>query len=110
MTEESASDKYVVKWSEEDQEFVGLHKDHPYLSFLAKTEEGALKGIYKLVYDVYVDENFSDEKLLVMSNHEIAENSSAATGIRISVKEAKLRFGAHIIHEIIDKGSAIIDT
>lgn len=110
MAEESTPDKYIVKWSEEDREFVGLHKDYPSLSWLAKTEEEALNGIYKLVYDVYVDENFSDEKLLVMSKHEITEDTAAATGSRISVKEAKLRFGAHIIHEIIDKGSAIINT
>ena len=36
---------YKVIWSEEDKEFVGTCDKFPSLSYLAKTEEEALKGI-----------------------------------------------------------------
>ena len=49
MRKENVLDKYKVIWSEEDQEFVGLHEDYPSLSWLANTEEKALNGIRKLV-------------------------------------------------------------
>lgn len=49
MRKENVLDKYKVIWSEEDQEFVGLHEDYPSLSWLANTEEKASEGIRKLV-------------------------------------------------------------
>jgi len=49
MAEECTSDKYLVKWSEEDREFVGTHFDYPSLSWLDKTEDKASNGIHKLV-------------------------------------------------------------
>jgi len=49
MAEKCSSDKYLVKWSEEDREFVGTHSDYPSLSWLAKTEDKASEGIHKLV-------------------------------------------------------------
>lgn len=41
--------KYKVKWSEEDGEFVGTCSDYPSLSWLAKTEKEASEGIRELV-------------------------------------------------------------
>lgn len=101
-------DKYKVFWSEEDKEFVGIHEDFPSLSFLAKTEKEAEKGIYKLVYDYYVEENFPDDKILGISEYEVFERTPKSKGQTITVKEAKERFGERIISEIIDFGSAII--
>jgi len=40
---------YTVQWSEEDGEHVGLCKEFPSLSWVAKTPEEALKGIQELV-------------------------------------------------------------
>lgn len=46
---------YRVTWSEEDGEFVGLCAEFPSLSWLAKTPEGAMKGIRKVVIKVLRD-------------------------------------------------------
>jgi predicted HicB family RNase H-like nuclease len=46
---------YRVTWSEEDQEYVGLCAEFPSLSWLARTPEGALKGVRKLVGEVVDD-------------------------------------------------------
>jgi predicted HicB family RNase H-like nuclease len=46
---------YRVMWSEEDNEYVGLCAELPSLSWLAKTQEAALKGIRKVVADVVSD-------------------------------------------------------
>ncbi len=46
---------YRVGWSEEDGEFVGTCVEFPSLSWLDKRQEGALKGIRKLVVDCLKD-------------------------------------------------------
>ncbi len=46
---------YRVTWSAEDKEYVGLCAEFPSLSWLAKTPEGALKGIRKVVAGVIED-------------------------------------------------------
>lgn len=46
---------YRVTWSSEDSEHVGLCAEFPSLSWLARTPEGALKGIRKAVADVLTD-------------------------------------------------------
>ncbi|VAW88435.1 HicB [hydrothermal vent metagenome] len=50
-------DKYAyrVLWSEEDQEYVGLCSELSSLSWLAITQEKALKGIKKLVAECVSD-------------------------------------------------------
>ena len=50
-------DKYTyrVMWSEEDNEYVGLCAEFPSLSWLAKTQEGALIGIRDTVKQVLID-------------------------------------------------------
>ena len=50
-------DKYTyrVTWSDDDDEYVGLCAEFPSLSWLAVTQEKALKGIRKLVADVISD-------------------------------------------------------
>ncbi|BBO88245.1 type II toxin-antitoxin system HicB family antitoxin [Desulfosarcina ovata] len=50
-------DKYTyrVTWSDDDDEYVGLCAEFPSLSWLAVTQEKALKGIRKLVADVVSD-------------------------------------------------------
>jgi predicted RNase H-like HicB family nuclease len=68
LRKENVLDKYKVIWSEEDQEFVGLHEDYPSLSWLANTEEKALNGIRKLVELVILEEalkNFEECKHFV---------------------------------------------
>jgi predicted HicB family RNase H-like nuclease len=46
---------YRVTWSVEDNEYVGLCAEFPSLSWLARTPEGALKGIRKVVAKVIED-------------------------------------------------------
>jgi len=46
---------YRVTWSEDDNEYVGLCAEFPSLSWLAKTQGVALKGIRQLVEDVVKD-------------------------------------------------------
>jgi predicted HicB family RNase H-like nuclease len=43
---------YRVIWSADDNEYVGLCAEFPGLSWLAKTPEGALRGIRKVIADV----------------------------------------------------------
>jgi len=40
---------YRVSWSQEDREYVGVCLEFPSLSWLAKSPEGALRGIRKVV-------------------------------------------------------------
>ncbi len=51
------NDKYTyrVTWSEEDQEYVGLCLEFPSLSWLAESQEEALKGIRETVSSVVSD-------------------------------------------------------
>ena len=46
---------YRVTWSEEDQMFIGLCAEMPSLSWLADSQESALKGISKVVKDAVAD-------------------------------------------------------
>jgi predicted HicB family RNase H-like nuclease len=46
---------YRITWSEEDGEFVGLCAELPSLSWLAESQELALKGIKKVVRDAVAD-------------------------------------------------------
>lgn len=45
-------DGYSIVWSKEDGEYVGLCTKFPSLSWLAKTQEDALKGINRIVKQV----------------------------------------------------------
>jgi len=51
------SDRYTyrVTWSEEDEEYVGLCAEFPWLSWLASTPEEALAGVRAVVADVIAD-------------------------------------------------------
>ena len=46
---------YRVTWSEEDREYVGLCAEFPSLSWLARSQLGALKGIRSVVAQVVAD-------------------------------------------------------
>lgn len=46
---------YRVDWSEQDQEYVGTCPEFPSLSWLSKTQVGALEGIVRLVRDIPPD-------------------------------------------------------
>jgi predicted RNase H-like HicB family nuclease len=61
-------DKYTyrVTWSEEDGEYVGLCTEFPSLSWLANSQEAALKGIRKIVSEVVAD---------MIANHDAFANS-----------------------------------
>jgi predicted HicB family RNase H-like nuclease len=52
-----SSDKYTyrVLWSEEDHEYAGLCAEFPSLSWIARTQEGALRGIRRVVREVIRD-------------------------------------------------------
>ena len=52
---------YRVTWSLEDNEQLGLCAEFPFLSWLAKTPEAALKGIGKVVAKVVADMQASVE-------------------------------------------------
>jgi predicted RNase H-like HicB family nuclease len=49
------SNTFEVVWSEQDGEFVGRCVDFPSLSWLAATQEEALRGIRALVAEVIAD-------------------------------------------------------
>ncbi len=59
------NDKYTyrVTWSEDDNEYVGLCAEFPSLSWLADTQEKALRGIRNLVGDVLMDMGKTDEPI-----------------------------------------------
>lgn len=46
---------YRVTWSPEDSEYVGMCAEFPSLSWLARSPEGALRGIRGVVADVVSD-------------------------------------------------------
>lgn len=46
---------YRVTWSEDDNEYVGLCAEFPSLSWLAASQEAALRGIRKVVADAIAD-------------------------------------------------------
>jgi len=52
---------YRVTWSQEDGMYVGLCAEMPSLSWLADSQEAALKGINKVVTDVVADMQDSGE-------------------------------------------------
>ncbi len=54
---------YRITWSEDDNEYVGLCAEFPSLSWLADTQETALKGICDLVADVVEDMKATGEKV-----------------------------------------------
>lgn len=49
------ADDYSAFWSDEDQQYVGLSKRYPSLSWLEDTEEAALAGVKRLVAEVEED-------------------------------------------------------
>jgi predicted HicB family RNase H-like nuclease len=54
---------YRVTWSGEDKEYVGLCAEFPSLSWLAKTQEAALKGVRSLVWKVIEDLRKNKEEI-----------------------------------------------
>ena len=55
MADNAEKFTYRVTWSEEDGEYVGLCAELPSMSWLARTAEGALRGIRKAAADVLAD-------------------------------------------------------
>ena len=54
---------YRVTWSEDDNEYVGLCTEFPSLSWLAPSQQAALKGIIALVSEVVADMKKSGETI-----------------------------------------------
>lgn len=54
---------YRVTWSEDDGEFVGLCTEFPSLSWLARSQESALRGIRQVVAEVVADMKRNREPL-----------------------------------------------
>ena len=52
---------YRVTWSEEDREYVGLCAEFPSLSWLARSQEAALRGIRKVVAEARRDMESNNE-------------------------------------------------
>ena len=63
MIMDSKQYAYRVIWSEEDLEFVGLCAEFPGLSWLAGSQEEALRGIVNLVRDILTDMEQTGEKI-----------------------------------------------
>lgn len=54
---------YRVIWSEDDNEYLGLCTEFKGLSWLAETQEEALRGIKEVVADVVADMKEAGEKI-----------------------------------------------
>ena len=54
---------YRVTWSEDDREYVGLCAEFPSLSWLASSQQAALRGIRAVVADVVADMKKSREPI-----------------------------------------------
>lgn len=54
---------FSVKWSAEDEEFVGLCAELPSLSWLDPDSDKARSGIERLVFDVLQDMSFTGEAI-----------------------------------------------
>lgn len=54
---------YHVAWSAEDAEYVGLCAEFPSLSWLAKTQEEAQRGVRRLVGEAVADMEASGESV-----------------------------------------------
>ena len=54
---------YRVTWSADDNEYVGLCAEFPSLSWLADSQEAALKGIRNIVAEVIHDMEGNNEKV-----------------------------------------------
>jgi len=54
---------YRVTWSDEDEEYVGLCAEFPSLSWLADSQEAALRGIRNVVAEVISDMQSSNEPI-----------------------------------------------
>lgn len=54
---------YRVTWSDDDKEYVGLCTEFPSLSWLALTQEEALRGIRKIVADSVKDMKRNGEEI-----------------------------------------------
>ena len=54
---------YRITWSGEDEEYVGLCAEFPSLSWLAASQEAALKGICSVVADVVADMEDNHERV-----------------------------------------------
>lgn len=54
---------YRVTWSDEDEEYVGLCAEFPSLSWLADSQEAALRGIRNVVEEVISDMKSSNEPI-----------------------------------------------
>lgn len=55
--------RYMIIWSEDDKEHVGLCLEFPGLSWLAKTPYEALRGIIKVVADCIADMREDGEQI-----------------------------------------------
>ena len=54
---------YRITWSEDDEEYVGLCAEFPSLSWLAASQEAALKGICSVVAEVVADMKDNHERI-----------------------------------------------
>lgn len=82
---------YRVTWSEEDREHVGLCLELPSLSWLAKTAEGALRGIRRVVAEVVADLEAEREVVPPDAHHQLAAQAAEAGGSLNRLASAKLR-------------------
>lgn len=81
---------YRVTWSEEDGEHVGLCLELPSLSWLAKTREGALRGIRRVVAEVVADLEAERGVVPPDAHHHPAAQAAEAGGSLNRLASAKL--------------------
>jgi predicted HicB family RNase H-like nuclease len=73
MTLQSDRYTYRITWSEEDKEYVGLCVEFPSLSWLAESQEHALKGIKKVVEEAIKDmKNIGESPPLPLSRRKFS--------------------------------------
>ena len=63
MTTKNDRYTYRVTWSDEDREYVGLCAEFPSLSWLAGSQEAALRGISNMVAEVISDMQSNNEPI-----------------------------------------------
>jgi hypothetical protein len=81
---------YRIIWSEEDREYVGLCTEFPSLSWVARTPEGALRGIRKVVIQALFDSQRQNKpRLNRIKKRPVAERGKTYKTIRGARKHLK---------------------
>jgi len=96
---------YRVTWSDEDSQYVGLCAEFPSLSWLADSQEEALRGIKEVVSDVVADILTNNEPVpqpiatqKYSGNFTVRIPPRLHRSIAIKAAEAKISLNRYISH------------